>query len=156
MENEIQVLIPGKRLNRWIAIILDSFFLGLIELPFLFVSELIILGTFSFDDKAVEKTLSNPIVLTFVLLLLGLYNIGFLYYKGATPGKNWRKIKVVQSNSGNKITLFQTIAREVSKMVYYIPVLGTLLYLISAGLVLFSKRRRALHDFISGTIVINQ
>lgn len=150
------LLIPGGRLNRWVASILDSFFLGLAEIPLVIVSEIIIQGKVSFDEPSLIALTKNPWVIILALLITGLYKIGFLVKNEATPGKNWRKLKVVQNRDGKRIDLFHASVREISQIIYNIPLLGTLLYLISVILVLFSKSRRALHDLIAGTIVVVQ
>lgn len=148
--------VTGGRLNRWVASILDSFFLGLIGLPIILVSEFLILGKISFDDSSTNVLSKNPWVLAASLLTVALYRIGLLYKNEATPGKAWRKLKIVQNREFKRINLLNAAAREISQIMYLIPLLGMLLYLVSVILVLFSKNRRALHDLIGGTIVIKQ
>ena len=122
-------------------------------LPLIFISQLISLGKISLENTDIEAVSGNPLVIILVLLITGLYKIGYLVKDEATPGKKWRKIKVVQRD-GKRIDLLHSSIREISQIIYLIPLLGSLLYLISVILVLFSKSRKAIHDYVGGTIVI--
>lgn len=47
--------------------------------------------------------------------------------------------------------------REVLKLILFrIPVLGALVYLISGLLIVFSKEKRGIHDLMAGTQVIEE
>jgi uncharacterized RDD family membrane protein YckC len=148
------VLIPGSRINRWIAVILDNFFLGLVMLLLILISQIVSWGKISLDDSSIDKLMENPFVVVIVILIWGLYKIGLLVKNEATPGKIWRKLKIVQNKDGKRINLIRSIVRETCQVVYFIPLLGTLIYLGSVLMVLFSRNRRSIHDFIAGTIVV--
>jgi uncharacterized RDD family membrane protein YckC len=112
-------LIPGGRFRRWVAIILDNFFLGLFQVLLVLVSQLIILRKISLQEVDLDIVLDHPVVILTAILIVGLYKIGFLVKDEATPGKRWRKIKVVRTN-GERIRLLRASVREISKIIYYI------------------------------------
>lgn len=100
--------------------------------------------------------------LLYLVLDLILIQIYFAYYayrrNGQTIGKKWNKIKVVDME-GKDITLGTFMTRE-----FFALGLPLVLSLISQGLanawiftyfLAFTKERRALHDIIAGTKVIN-
>lgn len=76
-----------------------------------------------------------------------LYDIICLtYFDGGTPGKKGMRMKVV-NKSYEKITLKQAIIRTLSKMILWPICIGYLM-------VLFSNKKRSLHDCMAGTYVI--
>lgn len=147
-------LVPGGRWNRFVAGVIDNFLLGLAETPVLIIAELLYLHRLSLDTVSMTKSLEQPIALIMGLAIWAAYKIGLLYQNEATPGKIWRKLKVVRSNDYQRIGLKNAIVRELTTLIYNIPLLGSLLYLISALMFLFSKSRRVIHDYTGGTIVV--
>lgn len=152
----VPVFVPGRRINRWIASLVDGFLLGLAAMPLIFLSEIATGNKISFDSALLDDLQKNVWVNIAILLLVGWYRIWLLFKNEATPGKNWRKLKVLRNKDLKRITFLNVVAREISQVMYGIPILGGLLYFISVILVLFTKKRRALHDFIGGTIVVQQ
>lgn len=78
------------------------------------------------------------------------YPVAFeCWNKGATPGKRWLKIKVLQAN-GSPVSLSSSMIRNLLRVADFFP----LLY--GAGLVcmLFDPRFRRLGDLAAGTVVI--
>lgn len=85
------------------------------------------------------------------ILIAGIY---FLYHVGfesssmqATPGKRWTKIKVTDSN-GEHPSLINTVIRNIAKFVSLLIFFGGFIAII------FDQKRRALHDYIGGTLVL--
>ncbi|MEQ9468568.1 MAG: RDD family protein [Ekhidna sp.] len=85
------------------------------------------------------------------LLISGIY---FLYHftfetsaMQATPGKRWTKIKVTDSN-GNHPSMHRTVIRNLTKFLSLILFFGGFIAII------FDQKRRALHDYIGGTLVL--
>ena len=111
------------------------------------------IGQISIEETAIEEILNNPILNMLSLLIFIYYKVFLLYKNEATPGKNWSKLKVVQY-SGERITGVKAAIREIFQILYFIPLIGWLFYLISVVLVLFTKERRSLHDRVSGTWVV--
>ncbi len=69
-------------------------------------------------------------------------------YKGATPGKRFVHIKIVDAKSFNDITNQQAITRSIG----YIA--STFSFLIGFIMVAFRDDKRGLHDLLAGTVVI--
>jgi len=69
-------------------------------------------------------------------------------WRGATPGKKFVHIRVVDAKTFKDITNKQAITRSLG----YIP--STLLFGIGFFMVAFRKDKRALHDLLAGTAVI--
>jgi uncharacterized RDD family membrane protein YckC len=90
-----------------------------------------------------------PIGLSISLISTWLY---FALYEssasGATPGKKRYQISVRDTN-GNRITFIKASIRFVGKLV----TLNT--YLLLMIPIFFNQRRRALQDFIAGTVVVD-
>jgi len=69
-------------------------------------------------------------------------------WRGATPGKKFVHIKIVDAKTFEDITNKQAITRSLG----YIP--STLLLGIGFFMIAFRKDKRALHDLLAGTAVI--
>ena len=69
-------------------------------------------------------------------------------WRGATPGKKFVHIKVVDAKTFDDVTNKQAITRSLG----YIP--STLLFGIGFFMVAFRKDKRALHDLLANTTVI--
>lgn len=84
-----------------------------------------------------------------VVLWHGYFIICEAFYDGATLGKKGMRIKVVSSNF-EKITLWQAILRNVCKYI------SAAIFYIGFIMVLFSDKKRGLHDMIANTYVIKE
>jgi uncharacterized RDD family membrane protein YckC len=82
----------------------------------------------------------------YVLWVIG-YFVGFWSVTGETPGDRFMRVRVVSSDGG-RIGLGQAVVRCVclllSALALFIPLL----------LILFDTRRRALHDVLARTVVV--
>lgn len=76
-----------------------------------------------------------------------IYNVIFEMssFRG-TPGKKWAKIQV--SGEDKPIKLHQSIIRNVAKA------LSLILFFSGFILILFNARRKGLHDYLAGTVVL--
>ncbi len=137
---------PASFVQRWYALTLDLAFLGplnvLIEIPFVRYMDRLE----AFDQKL--KLMSMSVLL--ILVPIFLYVIVPTWLGGQTLGKRIVGIKVVRSDFEQSLTFTQVLVREV---------LGKLLVGLSLGLGLLSifssRRRRAFHDRLSKTSVID-
>ena len=77
-------------------------------------------------------------------LITGAYFVGFWTYYSATPGKMIMKMTIVDADTLAKPTKWQFVKRF----------LGYVTILFGIWFVPFSKQHRALHDRLSGTLVI--
>ncbi len=74
----------------------------------------------------------------------------FWVYRAATPGKMFFDLKIVDAETGGKITVGQTIGRYLG---YYVSIFPLMLGIIWVGL---DKRKQGWHDKIARTVVIRQ
>ncbi|WP_297432912.1 RDD family protein [Sulfurimonas sp.] len=85
-----------------------------------------------------------------ILFEISVFVITILFWekwRGATPGKKFVHIKIVDTKTYNDITNKQAITRSLG----YIP---SMLFFIGFLMVAFRKDKRALHDLLAGTAVI--
>ena len=86
-------------------------------------------------------------------LLFSVYGTFLMeYMNGATIGKYFGKIKVI-TVEGTKPTLVAYGMRELVKAIYFIPLIGWSLAVISS-IMLFRKDSMTIHDYIAKTRVI--
>ena len=71
-------------------------------------------------------------------------------FKGATPGKKFVHIKIVDAKTLENIYNKQAITRSLGYIV------STLALLIGFIMVAFRKDKRGLHDLLAGTVVIHE
>ncbi|NQY20896.1 MAG: RDD family protein [Campylobacteraceae bacterium] len=84
-----------------------------------------------------------------VIFIKFIYHTFFVWYYGATLGKQFAKIKVIDNDTLGNITLlnaaFRSFARVISEMFFYIGfVLG-----------FFNDGKRTFHDFMARSVVVN-
>jgi len=146
----------GKRLG---AKVIDTLIIGIIAFTILFF-------------YYAKFSLGLELMLVFGALFV-TYNVIFVYFKGATPGKFAMKIIVVNTDS-SKISLKNAIYREIIMAFYLICnafgnllVLGTLLiwnlflgFMLLFGVAekfkfFFDARKKTLHDYLADTVVVN-
>jgi uncharacterized RDD family membrane protein YckC len=86
-------------------------------------------------------------------LLFAVYGVLFMeYMNGATPAKKLGKIRVV-SLDGSKPSLMEYGMRELVKSLYFIPLIGWVLFIISS-IMMFTGSGRTLHDKVASTRVV--
>lgn len=173
------------RFNRFGAYFLDHYLQILISSIPVFILWIIANQSIGSNDKIANiDTLPSswqlPAVILVVLIMMA-YNIVLPYYiyEGQTFGKKLIGIKIVKKN-GEKASLLNYFVRYVSIMTleantYFSAIGGVLFYflakqfefamqwnnalaiifVLSAILAALNKERRSIHDFISGTKVIN-
>ena len=86
--------------------------------------------------------------LLFEVSVLMVTMIFWKRWRGATPGKKFVHIKIVDAKTFQDITNTQAITRSIG----YIA--STFAFLIGFIMVAFRKDKRSLHDILAGTIVI--
>jgi uncharacterized RDD family membrane protein YckC len=85
------------------------------------------------------------------VVVWGYFALFEAYWHGQTPGKRAMKIRVIK-DSGRQITLFEALARNLLRVVDYLP--GC--YLIGLITMLCNKRSQRLGDLVAGTIVVHE
>jgi uncharacterized RDD family membrane protein YckC len=132
--------------KRYAAYFLDSFVVGIINLPVSVVFNLI--GASS-GNESLALTMS-------MVAMLGGFVIGIGYYAGfhasrggATLGKMAVGIKVVRSD-GERITFMRGVGR------YFGFILSSLTLMIGFIMAAFTQRKQALHDMLCDTLVVDK
>jgi uncharacterized RDD family membrane protein YckC len=132
--------------KRYAAYFLDSFVVGIINLPVSVVFNLI--GASS-GNESLALAMS-------MVAMLGGFVIGIGYYAGfhasrggATLGKMAVGIKVVRSD-GERITFMRGVGR------YFGFILSSLTLMIGFIMAAFTERKQALHDMLCDTLVVDK
>lgn len=151
---ELQFLVAGIG-SRFVAALLDS--LVMTAFYFLELLAFILLASASHStvgDSGLDTT--TKWIIAFIILI----NFGFFwgyfslfegYWHGQTPGKRVMKLRVIK-DSGRQITLFEALARNLIRVVDYLPGF----YLVGIIAMLSNKRNKRLGDFAAGTLVVHE
>ena len=103
----------------------------------------------SHDSEAMMKLIKTDLVMPLIVLKV-LYHTFFIWYYGSTVGKIVAKIRVIDSNSWNRVSLFSSFLRAIgrifSEMFFYIG------FLIG----FFNEGRKTFHDIPGKTLVVNE
>ena len=85
------------------------------------------------------------------LLVWGYFSLFEAFWRGQTPGKRAMKLRVIK-DAGRQITLFESLARNLLRIVDYFPGL----YLTGVITMLCNKRSKRLGDLAAGTLVVHE
>ncbi|MGH6612425.1 MAG: RDD family protein [Burkholderiaceae bacterium] len=126
---------------RVVAAVIDTLLIILVTLPLLFA----IYGRAYFDDS---RLFAGPadFLISFVAPAVAI--IMFWLYKQATPGKMLMSLHVVDAETGQTLSLGQSIGRYFG---YFVSTIPLALGLIWVG---FDKRKQGWHDKLAGTVVV--
>jgi uncharacterized RDD family membrane protein YckC len=94
--------------------------------------------------------LAGMIFINFVIIW-GYFALFEGLWHGQTPGKRWMKLRVIK-DSGRAITLFESMARNLLRVVDSLPSL----YLVGVIAMLFNRSQKRLGDMVAGTIVVHE
>lgn len=84
-----------------------------------------------------------------VLLLKFIYQSFFIWYYGATVGKYFAKIRVIDYNSLGKVSLMTSLMRSM------IRIFSEMFFYIGFIIGFFNEGKQTLHDKIAKTLVVN-
>jgi uncharacterized RDD family membrane protein YckC len=85
------------------------------------------------------------------MLIWGYFSLFEGLWHGQTPGKHWMKLRVIK-DSGRAITLFESMARNLLRVVDSLPSF----YLVGVITMLCNKSQKRLGDMVAGTIVVHE
>lgn len=97
-------------------------------------------------DNQPQTSLQWELIFEFTVLVVTM--LFWKQWRGATPGKKFVGIHIVDVKTLNEITNKQAITRSFG----YIA--STFVFLLGFIMVAFRKDKRGLHDFLAGTIVV--
>ena len=138
--------------SRFVAALLDS----LVVFAF-YLIEGIVLAMFLSGAGNTQKldALGKWFLAFFVFInfavVWGYFTLFEAYWQGQTPGKRAMKVRVIK-DSGRQITWFESMARNLVRVVDYLPGL----YLVGVITMLCNKRNQRLGDLAAGTIVVHE
>jgi uncharacterized RDD family membrane protein YckC len=125
--------VPAGHVRRFVAILIDSILL-------------VCIGTAGASAFVFIGGFYGVSIFLIAMALAIAYEPGFIAASGATPGKSAMGLRVV-NEYGEPVSLGQSIARWAIKQVFNALV-------VPLFVPLFSKRRRALHDMVVSTYVV--
>ena len=142
--------------SRFVAVLLDSLMIGAF-----FFAEILALVAISAASVASASAgnLSSTaqiwigaiVVFVDFAVVWGYFALFEVYWHGQTPGKRAMKVRVIK-DSGRQITLFEALARNLLRVVDYLPGF----YLVGLITMLCNKRSQRLGDLVAGTIVVHE
>lgn len=124
---------PAGHVRRFVAILIDSILL-------------VCIGTAGASAFVFIGGFSGVSIFLIATIFVIAYEPGFVAASGATPGKSAMRLRVV-NEFGERVSVGQSIARWIVKH-------GFNALVIPLFVPLFSKRRRALHDMVVSTFVV--
>lgn len=123
------------------ASIIDALLFCVITYP-------ILIGIYGFEYFTSENIVEGSWDFLFSWVLPAIATIMFWMYKSATPGKMALRLKIVDSNTGNKASTAQLIGRYFAYIISMLPLLLGYIW------VSWDRRKQGWHDKLSGTVVI--
>ncbi len=127
--------------RRFLAVVVDSILLACITWPLL-------IQIYGWEYFESEEMIMGPADFLIAWVFPAVAVILFWIKKGATPGKMLARVRVVDSRSGQHITLAQAITRYLG---YFVSGFVLLLGFIWVA---FHPRKQGWHDLFAKTVVI--
>jgi uncharacterized RDD family membrane protein YckC len=135
--------------SRFMAVFLDTLIQIAIFLVVI-VSALVWSATPFFGEKTPLWIDALAIIVLFCLYW-GYFATFEILWKGQTPGKRWAGIRVIK-DSGRPINAFEAIARNLVRVVDYMPGF----YGVGVVTMLLNSKHRRLGDYVAGTLVVHE
>ena len=136
--------------SRFLASLLDTLIVGLLQIVILVVLTLVIRA---FDSSAFADQFSTWVYAIFGLVAAffywGYYVFFEMLWNGQTPGKRWVGLRVIRSD-GTPITLSEALIRNLARLVDFLPAA----YGIGIVTMFIDKQSRRLGDLAAGTLVV--
>jgi uncharacterized RDD family membrane protein YckC len=142
--------------SRFVAALLDGliigafFFFELIAMVMIGAASTVSPAAGSLTETAGKWFIAFVVFVNFAIVW-GYFALFEAYWHGQTPGKRTMKLRVIK-DSGRQITLFEALARNLLRVVDYLPSL----YLVGVITMLCNKRNQRLGDLVAGTIVVHE
>jgi uncharacterized RDD family membrane protein YckC len=136
--------------SRFLASLLDTLIVGLLQIVILIVLTLVIR---MFDGSAFSGQISAWVYAIFGLVAAifywGYYVFFEMLWNGQSPGKRWVGLRVIRSD-GTPITLSEALIRNLARLVDFLPAA----YGIGIVTMFIDKQSRRLGDLAAGTLVV--
>ncbi len=133
--------------------------LGAYVLDWVIVGAISMVAVFSlgwFNEVAAGDAGAAARTALVALAAYGAVNGYFLAQRGQTVGKMAVGVRVVSGKTGDIVPVWNSFGLRVVfvQLVFQIPIVGMPIALVNA-LFIFGERRRCLHDFLAGTLVVD-
>ena len=102
-------------------------------------------------DSLASKWFIAGVIFAGFLLIWGYFALFEAFWRGQTPGKRAMKLRVIK-DAGRQVTLFEAMARNLLRVVDYMPGL----YLAGVITMLCNARNKRLGDLAAGTMVVHE
>ncbi|HEY6273366.1 MAG TPA: RDD family protein [Terriglobales bacterium] len=135
--------------SRFMAAFLDTLILGALML-LVAISEALWVAR-PLLGKGYDVWVDALATLLFFLVFWGYYIMFEIFWKGQTPGKRWAGIRVIK-DSGRPINAFEVVARNLVRLVDYLPGF----YGVGVLAMLLTSRNQRLGDLVAGTLVVHE
>ena len=136
--------------SRFLATLLDTLIVGLLQVVVILVVVLVIRA---FEGSAFGDQISSWALAVFGLIgaffYWGYYVFFEMLWNGQSPGKRWVGIRVIRSD-GTPITLSESLIRNLARLVDFLPAA----YGIGIITMFIDKQSRRLGDLAAGTLVV--
>ncbi len=138
--------------SRFVALLLDTLLqIGVVlVVALLFAAVSAALGTHRNAGSLAGKWFVAVMIFAGFLLFWGYFALFEALWRGQTPGKRALQLRVIK-DSGRGITPFESLARNLLRVIDYLPSL----YLAGVVTMLANKRNKRLGDLAAGTLVIH-
>jgi uncharacterized RDD family membrane protein YckC len=150
---ELQYNIAGVG-SRFVAALLDYLIQLVCYLVEILLFVLIASGAAATHTDSAMDTAAKWVVAILIFLnfafFVGYFALFEAYWRGQTPGKRVMKLRVLK-DSGRQITLFEALARNLIRVIDYLPSW----YLVGVVTMLCNKGNKRLGDLAAGTIVVH-
>lgn len=142
--------------SRFVGALLDLLIVGGVLTAELIVLVMVGAAAAAYPASGKLSEAAGKWVMAFVIFInfaifWGYFALFEAYWKGQTPGKRVMKLRVIK-DSGRQITFFESLARNLVRVVDYLPSM----YLIGVITMLCNKRNQRLGDLVAGTLVVHE
>ncbi|VAY87026.1 FIG00387922: hypothetical protein [hydrothermal vent metagenome] len=133
----------ASKKQRIYAFMVDDLAIALIVMSLLW-------GQIDFNIQNIESILMiiNSMFIQIISIKI-LYQTFFIWYYGATIGKMILKIKVIDFDNFNKVSLFNALLRAIGR------ILSEMLFYIGFLVAFYTQSKQTFHDKMGRTLVIN-
>jgi len=136
--------------SRFLASLLDTLIVGLLQLVVLVILALVLNAL---DGSAFAERLSAWLVavlgLVATIFYWGYYIFFEMLWNGQSPGKRWVGLRVIRAD-GTPITLSESLIRNLARLVDFLPAA----YGVGIVTMFIDKQSRRLGDLAAGTLVV--
>ncbi len=134
--------------SRFIATLLDTLLVFLLQVVIVLVAVLVISAIGSLGDQ-LEAWVFAIFGVILSIFYWGYYVFFEMLWNGQTPGKRWVGLRVIRAD-GTPITLSESFIRNLARLVDFLPAA----YGVGVITMFIDKQSRRLGDLAAGTLVV--